>query len=253
MSDHLTEQDLIGYVTQSLTDAQREGMNRHLASCPACRTRLDDHESLQRRIGRELAADLKVARPAADRRFASIAGQLPAGRRRARLGYVSLRLATGAIGLFVFAILGWFVMQNFAPLPSSLFSASPLGVEWDDFSAFEAGLVPAEQGAINNLSDAPIYHVELVINEAMNGYSGRQAINYTNRASRPMTDLYLYLLPNRYGRAISLDQVRADGQTIRPAAEGDGTVVRLPLARPLQPGGGDCCGDGFQRPDSHYA
>ncbi len=50
MKNHLSNEQLIGYVHQTLTDAEREEIDRHLAECAQCRGILADHESVQRRI-----------------------------------------------------------------------------------------------------------------------------------------------------------------------------------------------------------
>ncbi len=59
MINHLTTTNSTSYLHQTLTDAEREALDRHLAECPSCRARLDGHEALQRRIRYELAASLR--------------------------------------------------------------------------------------------------------------------------------------------------------------------------------------------------
>jgi hypothetical protein len=63
MSAHLHDAQLSGYIHHTLTDAQREVMDQHLATCPHCRARLAGHEALQKRIRHELLADLRAINP----------------------------------------------------------------------------------------------------------------------------------------------------------------------------------------------
>ena len=81
MSNHLSDQQLIGYIHQTLTDAEREEIDQHLAECGRCRTLLGDYEALQRRIHYGLATDLRKMVPSARKSFAAVAPRLKQGRR----------------------------------------------------------------------------------------------------------------------------------------------------------------------------
>ena len=85
MNSHLSDEQLIGYVHRTLTDAQREAIDQHLATCPHCRTRLADHEALQRRIRHSLLADLKAVQPSPGMTFSAIPPCLKRPKRFARL------------------------------------------------------------------------------------------------------------------------------------------------------------------------
>ena len=76
MNSHLSDKQLIGYSHATLTDAEREAMDSHLADCPHCRARLAEHEGLQRLIHHSLLADLRTVRPSPDMKFAAIAPRL---------------------------------------------------------------------------------------------------------------------------------------------------------------------------------
>ena len=84
MNSHLSDEQLIGYVHRTLTDAQREAIDQHLATCPHCRTRLADHEALQRRIRHSLLADLKAVQPSPGMTFSAIPPRLKRPKRFAR-------------------------------------------------------------------------------------------------------------------------------------------------------------------------
>ena len=73
MKSHLGDEQLIGYVHHTLTDAQREAMDRHLATCPDCRARLAEHEALQRRMRNSLMGDLRAVQPTPSMTFSAIA------------------------------------------------------------------------------------------------------------------------------------------------------------------------------------
>jgi hypothetical protein len=73
VNSHLDEEMLIGYSHSTLTDAEREVMDSHLADCPDCRTRLAEHETLRRQVRHNLLADLRTAQPSADMTFSTIA------------------------------------------------------------------------------------------------------------------------------------------------------------------------------------
>ena len=104
MSTHLSEEQVIGYVHQTLTDAAREALDQHLAACPPCRARLADHEALQRRIRHGLSADLRAARPSPRMTFAALAPRLRRPKRLMLLGRPSRRLLSGVAALIPLAI-----------------------------------------------------------------------------------------------------------------------------------------------------
>ncbi len=80
MRNHVSEEQLIGYVQHTLTDAQRKVIDQHLTSCAECRARLDDHRALQRRIRQDLSADLHRLTPSSQMTFDAIAPLLASNR-----------------------------------------------------------------------------------------------------------------------------------------------------------------------------
>lgn len=92
MQKHAVEEDLIGYVHGTLTDAAREALDRHLAGCPACRAQLSDHQRAYRRLRETLRAEVAAAEAPQGMSYAAIAPQV---HRRAgnRLGTSVDRLA----------------------------------------------------------------------------------------------------------------------------------------------------------------
>lgn len=78
MSDHLNEEQLIGYTHNTLTDAEREAIDRHLTTCPQDRARLAQVEDAGRQIRNGLIAEMNLIQPPDGISFASIAGRVKA-------------------------------------------------------------------------------------------------------------------------------------------------------------------------------
>jgi len=83
MNNHLSDDELIGNIHRTLTDAQRESMEGHLAACPQCRARLSDHEATQRRIRHSLLADMRGVQPSPEMSFTAIAPRVKGDKYRA--------------------------------------------------------------------------------------------------------------------------------------------------------------------------
>jgi LCP family protein required for cell wall assembly len=104
---HQSDADLIAYVHQQLTGAQRESIDQHLEECLECRRRLLDHAELQHRWGEELKRQLSFARPVSD--WTAIASRVQpprrqsAGSRSPRIFGASQRLAYAAMAI-VYAV-----------------------------------------------------------------------------------------------------------------------------------------------------
>ena len=81
MSQHLSDQNLIAYVTRTLTDVQRAEIDRHVTECERCRTQLEHHAALQRRIRNSVIAQRKSG-PSRHATFAQIAPQARQSRAR---------------------------------------------------------------------------------------------------------------------------------------------------------------------------
>ena len=104
MSIHLSDAQLIGYVHHTLTDAQREAMDRHLATCPRCRAHLAGHEALQRRIRHSLRADLRAVHPSPRMNLAAIAPRLKRPGKRAASWRLCPPILSGAAALVTLTV-----------------------------------------------------------------------------------------------------------------------------------------------------
>ncbi|MBI1882579.1 MAG: PQQ-binding-like beta-propeller repeat protein [Chloroflexi bacterium] len=123
MTNHLTNDELNSYLHQTLADAEREALNRHLADCPACRTRLNGYEALQRRIRYELATELRGVQPSSQKTFAAIAPRLKRSRRFTMIARQSKQFIYGALTMALLMAVGvglYFFLSNLSqPTPTT--------------------------------------------------------------------------------------------------------------------------------------
>ena len=115
--------------------------------------------------------------------------------------------------------------------PSELFD-----LDWNDRSVFLSGLTSASQHWAQELPDATLYRVELVLPDALDMLTGRQEIVYTNTEEIPLDDIVLRLFPNVSGGLANIENVRVDGQAVEPEYRFENSTVLLPLNEALEPG-----------------
>ena len=120
------------------------------------------------------------------------------------------------------------------PAPT-LFTATT----WENRDLYRAGLRPDHQGILDQLLDAPIYHMDITVEEndgALNRIIGIQELLYTNQEQVEIDTLYFHLFPNLLGRAINISNVTVNGQpaTHQPQ-EQDNSILQVPLTEPLAP------------------
>ncbi|MCD4738877.1 MAG: zf-HC2 domain-containing protein [Anaerolineae bacterium] len=84
MNHHLTEEELGGYIQRTLTDAQRESLDQHLATCDDCRAHLTAHEAQERRLRHALSAMLNEVTPSEKMTFAALKPRLARVHRNVR-------------------------------------------------------------------------------------------------------------------------------------------------------------------------
>ncbi len=125
------------------------------------------------------------------------------------------------------------------PVPDeSPTAVSPFGgVSWDDRAVFAAGLTPDQQALLDELPNAPVYHMILDIDDRLSAVGGRLAVRYTNEEAIPLDEIYFHLYPNLLDGSIEIANLTVDGQMVTPQLEGvNNSVMRLPLPAPLAPG-----------------
>lgn len=141
MTRHLSNDELIGNIHRTLTDAQRESMDRHLTACPQCRARLSDHEAMQQHIRHSLLADMRGVQPSPAMRFAAITLRLKEDKYRAfrkvsRQLFPITAASAALIGLaFALVDLPESIIRLFAkPEPASASSLSALACVFFSFA-----------------------------------------------------------------------------------------------------------------------
>lgn len=110
------------------------------------------------------------------------------------------------------------------------------GYAWDDFSVYEQGLVPSYRQALSTLTDSPIYHIIIKLNETLTMLTGQAEILYTNRTSVPLDEIYLRLLPNHIlNPPMMLTDLSVNREIVDPEFKLANTVLFVPFLSPLLP------------------
>lgn len=110
----------------------------------------------------------------------------------------------------------------------------PFGVAWDDRSAFQQGLVGTTE--IEGLVGATVYHIDVVINPELDGLIGREWVQYTNRETESLEEIYLQLFANATGADMAVSSLSIAGTEIVPVLEWSDTALRVALPTALPPG-----------------
>ena len=116
--------------------------------------------------------------------------------------------------------------------PPTLFDTT-----WEDREVFRAGLVTSEQAILEQLPGAPVYHMDLQIEEGNQVVNGRQELLYTNQENVPLHEIYFHLFPNLLGGAIEISRATVNGVDIVPAYQSlNNSEMKLSLTDTIQPG-----------------
>jgi hypothetical protein len=242
--NHLTDKDLSGYVHQTLTDAERESMNRHLDVCPECRERAEAQKALQRQIHYELSSKLRRERPSS-LQFQKIAPQLQKQRRLARIRFHSMQMLTAVVVIAVLVVLAtvltvFFETPAWVTLSSNELPAKSTVLEaaWEDESIYRNGLIKNEREVLDMLATAPIYHLDIEIEPDLQTINGRQELRYVNQTGQPLDELYFRLWPNATFSNLRVTAIRIDGKSVpvEPSPYIKSSDLRVGLAETLPPG-----------------
>lgn len=242
MNRHLNDNELSGYIHQTLTDAQRESMNLHLDACPRCRERVAEAKAIQRRVHYGLSSDLRRERPSANMRFSQIAAKLPKQRRWATIRFYSMQTFSSIAILAVIVSLTTLIisfMQSGEWMAASPVAAAStiLDVEWDDANPYRQGLIIGERSAVKQLEGAPVYHMALTLPDGLEMVHGEQEVLYTNRTERPLKEIYFQLTPNFTSNHLIVSEVKVNGNpvVVTPTQESKPGLLRVPLLQTLLP------------------
>ncbi len=65
----------------------------------------------------------------------------------------------------------------------------PFDVPWEDRAVYRAGLIEAEQPALDRLADATVYHMDLIISDDMAVVKGSEKVRYSNQETVPLREI----------------------------------------------------------------
>lgn len=239
MRRHLKQRELIGYLVGTLSDAQRETMDNHLADCALCRTKLEQEQLTTRQIQQEIRAAGRSVTPSAEMNFERLRGQLPQQRRQARVRYWTQQIASTAgvlASLLLLVMIVSTAVRNKVTLeedqPQALQGQPLFDIAWDDATPYRAGLIDDEQTILRTLPETDVYHIDITLAEQLDTLNGRVAIRYVNRTDQPQSEIYLRLLPNAGSSDMSLQSVQINGRPVVMEQINE-LDVRLPLVKPL--------------------
>lgn len=239
---HLTDQDLNGYIHQTLTDAQRETMDQHLDGCPPCRVRLDAAKQVHRDIYYGLHDELRQQRPSRDLNFAAIKPGLNKTRRRATVQFHSLRLLANAgiaAVVLLFGVFAYSLLQTDTLLGSLVGEPlQPLFPEndWDDPTPYQAHLLPGAQGILAELENSTVYHIDVTISPNLRRVMGQQQVRYVNQTGDTLDDVVFRLPANLSDSQLSVSGVIVNGLRAETSLSDDISTLTVTLPRRLRPG-----------------
>ena len=127
-----------------------------------------------------------------------------------------------------------------SPLPPSTPAPPPAGlapifdIDPQDRAPYAAGLVNA---AADDVPGAPVYHLDIVIDDSMTTVEGRQTVYYTNQEDTPLREIVFHLHANVLDSAIAVSDLTVDGVAARTAISGSSrSILTVALPAPLPPG-----------------
>ncbi len=100
---------------------------------------------------------------------------------------------------------------------------------------FREGLIQAEQEALDRLSGASVYHIDLQIPDDFGVLKGYEEIRYTNQEDEALDEVYFRTFPNVAGGTLTAEAIKVNGQEVDPVFEFGDSALRVPLPAALQP------------------
>jgi hypothetical protein len=108
---------------------------------------------------------------------------------------------------------------------------------WDDRSPFRTGLAQSQQSVLAGLPGAPVYHIAITLTESLDSLQGHEAVQYTNQTGGALDQVVFHLFPNLLAGSLAVSNVTINGAPNSPRLDQRGTILRVPIAPPLAPGG----------------
>lgn len=124
-----------------------------------------------------------------------------------------------------------------SPIPPATEIAAPEAN--DEAALFKAGVVSSQQAIVDLLlPTAPLYHLQLTVSDDLGTITGVEQLRYRNQEAVAVDALYFHLFPNLLGKSIDVSAATVDGNAIIATLEQEEeSILRVPLAAPLPPGG----------------
>ncbi len=123
-----------------------------------------------------------------------------------------------------------------APPTPSLPAPALFDIPWDDRTPFAAGLIPAEQDALEERPFASVYHIDFTVRDDMTHVSGKLEVRYTNAETVALNEVLFRLFPNILGGEMKVTGVKVNGRDTKTLLETEDSVLRVAMPAPLQPG-----------------
>lgn len=116
-----------------------------------------------------------------------------------------------------------------ASLPADL-------ANWTDRSIYSSGLVSSQQSQLSGLPGASVYHVSVTLDETYTSMSGHEEVQYTNRETEALNEVYFQLFPNMEGGVSTISNLIVDDQPVEPIYESGKASLKVTLPAALQVG-----------------
>lgn len=121
------------------------------------------------------------------------------------------------------------------PTPPVLPAPQLFATAFDDRTPYQAGLRDSAEATHPALDGAPVYHLDLTVSDDLQNIGGQLEVAYTNQEDVALNEIYFHQFPNLLGGRMSIENVAINGSAV-DNAEDHATIVRIPLATPLEPG-----------------
>ncbi len=117
-------------------------------------------------------------------------------------------------------------------------SPQPQAADWDDRTIYRSGLVAGAQGALDELPEASVYHLDVQIANDLRSLAGRQEVRYTHSSARSesLDTVCFQLFPNMMGGRTTISAATVDEQVVEPSYLAGESAVRVALPQALAPG-----------------
>ncbi|NPV76438.1 MAG: M1 family metallopeptidase [Anaerolineae bacterium] len=107
---------------------------------------------------------------------------------------------------------------------------------WEDRTPWQVGLIPEARKTLAELPAAPVYHMDVILQEDLIHLTVRQEVLYTNLEGTPLDRLYFHLYPNLFGGRLEITSARLNGNSAPVTLEQNDALLRLPFSPALGQG-----------------